>query len=900
MSRSQRKIAILSFVALFLLTLPISVFVLQRENDTRSRAQFAINLITPTNESAVSGTTVTIAAQTDAVLGHHGMEFFIDGTSIGIDETEPYLLKWDSTTVLNGKHVLTAKEVNEENATAARTSQAIAITVNNNPSDSTAAAIEAVELQTIQDNFATIAWETDDKTTSQIVYSKAGETETQTTQQTTLLTDDHSVALTNLEPNTEYTYQVKSTDAAGNTTISEPESFVTTADASSTLGEWTPVSGWNANVIHATLMYTGEMLLWGLDTDGSGTKTWNPSTNTFTNINISHDLFCAGQATLPDGRIFVAGGHISNNVGIKNTYIFNPANKTWTAGPSMREGRWYPTVTVLPDGRTVIMTGDVTSDKLAVVPEIYNPSTNSLTALTNIQTTTLAAYSATFPTGTNKVFSISYGNSDMYVLDADAKTWTYKGKALNSGGATAQYRPGKILMSGGRNGGSSDKKASLVDINQGNFSWRSIAPMAYARYYHNLVNLPDGKVLAVGGASTPSPSASSGPLASEIWDPATEQWTTVAPISVKRMYHSTAVLLPDGRVLAAGGRNGNGSTEGKTAEIYSPPYLFKGARPTISSVPSSVNNGSSIKVLTPDASSITQVNLLSPASQTHTHDMSQRFIPVSFTKTSDGLQLQIPNDTSILPKGYYMMFIVNANGVPSVAKWVRVTDTPIPTITPTKAPTPTTTPTPKPTTTPMPTKTPTPTSTTSVPTATKAPFQTSLDINVFLHGIGRGGDNTNPNANGNTNPIRKQRPIELTLYNTSNQVAATISGTMVYNAILGKYQGSVILPNIETNYYQVTLRSDGYLRRLAPGIQNITKFAQNQVPEVTLITGDTNKDNNITIIDYNRLLDCFSDLSVARNCDPEKKLLTDLTDDGNVNQFDYNLFLREIAAQTGL
>lgn len=897
MSKAHKRIVILSVAAIFLLVLPITVFTLQRQNDPRSRAQFAINLVAPVSDASVSGTDVTIAAQTDAVLGHHGMEFFIDGTSIGIDETAPYLIKWDSTTVLNGKHVLTAKEVNEENATGSRTSQAVSITIANNTTDREAAAIEAVDVQTVQDSFASIAWETDDKTTSQIIYSKEGETESKTTQPTTLLTDDHSVALTNLEPNTEYTYQVKSTDAAGNTTISEPESFVTTADANSTLGEWTVMSGWNTGVIHSTLMYTGEVLLWGTNTDGDGTKVWNPSTNAFTKIGISNDIFCTGHATLPDGRVFVAGGHISNNVGTKNLNIFNPATKTWSAGPTMREGRWYPTVSVLPDGRAVIMTGDVTSSDQADTPEIYNPATNSLSALTNIQTTTLAGYSATFPTGNNKVFTISYGNADMHILDADAKTWIYKGKALNSGGATAQYRPGKILMTGGRSGGSSDKKASLIDINQSSFSWRSIAPMAYARYYHNLVNLPDGKVLAVGGASTPSPSASSGPLATELWDPQNEQWTTVAPISVKRMYHSTAILLPDGRVLAAGGRNGSG--EGQTAEIYSPPYLFRGARPTITNAPSSVNGGSTVTISTPDTANIGQVNLLTPASQTHTHDMNQQFVPLDYSIANGSLQLQIPDDTAVLPKGYYMLFIVNTSGVPSVAKWIKVTDEPLPTATPTKTPTPTLTPTPKPTTIPTLTQKPT-TPAGTQPTATKTPFQTTIEFNVLLHGIGKSGDNTNNNALGNTNPIRKQRQAELTIYNSSNQVAATVSASMVYDASLGRFQGTAIIPNLSTDFYQITLRSDGYLRRLVPGIQNLSAFGQNKIPTVTLITGDTNKDNNITIIDYNRLLDCFSDLSTARNCDANKKLLTDLTDDGQVNQFDYNLFIREVAVQTGL
>ena len=914
---SKKRIPAILLIVVILLVLPLTILTLQKQSDPRSKAQFTINLLSPANESKVSGTSVTVAAQTNVELSHHGMEFYLDGVVIGEDDTAPYLIQWDSTTALNGRHTIVAKEINEFDPNSQRISQQISINVVNNPNDKTAAAIEAVAMDTVQDTFASISWETNDKATSQIIYGKTN-TQSRTSPQNSVLTDEHTVALTNLEPSTEYTYQIKSIDAAGNTTLTDPETFITAAETNTTTGEWKTVTGWNFATVHATLLYTGDVMLWSWNPASDGTKLYNPNTNTFTNISISNNIFCAGHATLPDGRIFVAGGHISNNVGTKNTNIYDPATKKWTAGPTMRDGRWYPTVTVLPDGRTVIMTGDATKDRMATIPEVYNPETNSLSALTNIQTTTLAAYSATFPLQNNKVAAISYGNADIHILDADAKTWTYKGKALNNGGAAAHFRPGKILMSGGRNGSVSDTKTTIIDINGANPVSRTVDGMQYGRYYHNLVNLPDGRVLAVGGSGNGTTSGSSGPLANEIWDPTTEQWTTVAPLSVKRMYHSTAVLLPDGRVLASGGRNGTGENYG--AEIYSPPYLFKGARPNITEVPSTINSGTSIKLTTPESAEISQVNLLTPASQTHTHDMSQRFVPLNFRKVTGGLNVVIPDDASVLPKGYYMLFIVNASGVPSVSKMVKVTNDPLPTLTPTPIPTatpsptrvPTPTATPKPTVIPTKTVTPTmiPTATvlpspkptgvpSGVPTPTKAPFQTSVEFNVFLHGIGKGGDNSNTTSGGNINPIRKQRLAEITMYKVSREVAATVSAVLIYNPQLGNYQGTALVPNMPTDYYQFTIKSDGYLRKTIPGAQNITRLGQNVLPSLALVTGDTNNDNKVSVLDYNRILDCFSDLKDAKNCNQDKKLSTDLNDDAMVNQFDYNLFLRELGVQSG-
>lgn len=145
------------------------------------------------------------------------------------------------------------------------------------------------------------------------------------------------------------------------------------------------------------------------------------------------------------------------------------------------------------------------------------------------------------------------------------------------------YQPGKVLVAGGSD--PPTNTAEVIDLNASTQAWRAVSSMAYPRRQLNATMLPDGKVLVTGGTggggfNDLDPAAAI--YAAEEWDPATESWTTLASASVPRLYHSIAMLLPDARVLVTG-RNGNTQTE-----IFSPPYLFAGSRPTISSAPVNV------------------------------------------------------------------------------------------------------------------------------------------------------------------------------------------------------------------------------------------------------------------------------------------------------------------------
>ena len=142
--------------------------------------------------------------------------------------------------------------------------------------------------------------------------------------------------------------------------------------------------------------------------------------------------------------------------------------------------------------------------------------------------------------------------------------------------------------------------------------------------------LPDGTTLAVGGSALLSQESRVGALAAELWHPGTETWTTVAAMQHPRMYHSTALLLPDGRVLAAGGGRLGSAIDYPTAELYSPPYLFKGPRPVITGVAGAAPYGGSLTIETPDAAAVASVVLVRLASVTHTLDLDQRRIELPF------------------------------------------------------------------------------------------------------------------------------------------------------------------------------------------------------------------------------------------------------------------------------
>jgi hypothetical protein len=197
--------------------------------------------------------------------------------------------------------------------------------------------------------------------------------------------------------------------------------------------------------------------------------------------------------------------------------------------------------------------------------------------------------------------------------------------------------------------------------------------MAFPRAFHNTTLLPDGTVLVTGGGTAlDGYDVTKAVMRAELWSPASESWRTLSSASIPRLYHSTALLLPDGRVLTAGSGDDGPAVDQTQAEIFSPPYLFKGARPTIGSAPDLVQYGAPFSVSTPDAASIASVALIRPGAVTHAFDQDQRFLSLGFTAGGGSLTIQPPANANLAPPGYYMLFLVNSAGVPSIASFVQL------------------------------------------------------------------------------------------------------------------------------------------------------------------------------------------------------------------------------------
>jgi hypothetical protein len=240
------------------------------------------------------------------------------------------------------------------------------------------------------------------------------------------------------------------------------------------------------------------------------------------------------------------------------------------------------------------------------------------------------------------------------------------------------YLPGKIMKAGSatdsQGSGPSANTTFVLDMTQASPAWQQTPSMVYPRSFLNLTTLPDGTVLTTGGETDKNGgNISNAVYAAELWSPQTQTWTTMSSMHTPREYHATALLLPDGRVMVSGMGADFGQVPNEmSAEFYSPPYLFKGARPSITQTPAQISYGQNFFVATPDGPSITSAVLIRTGAVTHFFDQNTRFVPVSFQQTSGGLTLTAPATSNLAPPGYYMLFVVNSNGVPSIAPFVQL------------------------------------------------------------------------------------------------------------------------------------------------------------------------------------------------------------------------------------
>ncbi|HEY6967677.1 MAG TPA: carboxypeptidase regulatory-like domain-containing protein [Candidatus Angelobacter sp.] len=440
----------------------------------------------------------------------------------------------------------------------------------------------------------------------------------------------------------------------------------------SSQGQWSALETWPTRAVHTTVLPDGRVFFVSYYDESLQPNIWDPVTDTFTaTAGNSYALFCAGHTGMADGRIFIAGGHIADYTGYPHAVIYDPSNDSFTQVPDMNEGRWYPTTTVLGNGDILVTSGDVNGNSTVdPTPQVFQVSSGTWRDLTTAQLMQ-ELYPVMFVAPNGQVV---YTGPDTLTRSLDTTgtgAWTDLATRAYTGwrdyGPGVMYESGQVLEVGG--GDPPTPTAEIIDLTASTPAWNFTGNMNFPRRQHNAVVLPDGKVLIVGGSSGGGFDDDTNPvLPTETWDPATGQFTQMASIAVYRGYHSTAVLLPDGRVLSAGGNVG-----GANAQVYSPPYLFNGARPSISSAPTSVGYGQTVFIGTPDAGNITKVAWIRNASTTHTFDEGGRYMHLGFTKTSGGLNITMPANGNLAPPGYYMLFILNGSGVPSVAKVIQIT-----------------------------------------------------------------------------------------------------------------------------------------------------------------------------------------------------------------------------------
>ncbi|MDO4905736.1 MAG: DUF1929 domain-containing protein [Lautropia sp.] len=464
-----------------------------------------------------------------------------------------------------------------------------------------------------------------------------------------------------------------------------------TAPQAAVQGVWGPLLKWPFIPIHAIVMPDGRVMTYGSLSNGQqGGKffydLWDPNVGGGDDAHLllpnttEVDIFCSAQVVLPlTGDLFIAGGDIfsdargrSTNQPNNDTTIFRFGSNTIEKGAKLKMPRWYATATMLPDGEVYVQ-GGLGGEKH---PEIRR-NDGSTVLLDGIDSQDIYhEYPRNWVAPDGKIFGFSA--TKMYRMDVSGKGSRRDVGVLNYKshweGSAVMFQPGRILMTEASGSG-----AAIIDINSDQPVVTDAGKMSNTRMWHNSTVLADGTVAITGGAEFfdfKRATARNPIYRIELWDPKTGVWTKGPAQQRMRLYHSTSILLPDGTLFSGGGGAGGPETN-LNAEIYYPPYLYNrdgtpATRPVIDSAPTVVQPGGTLVLESSDASSIQRVTLVATGSVTHSFDMNQRFLELEFRREGNRLVAQLPSNGFETPPGYYMVFVLNQAGTPSVAKMVRV------------------------------------------------------------------------------------------------------------------------------------------------------------------------------------------------------------------------------------
>lgn len=474
------------------------------------------------------------------------------------------------------------------------------------------------------------------------------------------------------------------------------------ANASVT-GKFGAPIGWPINGLHTLILPSGKVLSYGTNQQGQqgafNYDVWDPSLGT--DVNAAHtvlanqtpvDLFCSGQAIIPStGEVLITGGDqtISGQRNYSNrlTEIFtDQPSPDLRAETPMTYPRWYPSLVTMPNGTQVVIGGRV--DQLPNVPaltsEVYTPGSGwkQLTGMSNdVVFTGNWYYPRTYVAPNGLIAFLAYDGAIYYLDPTGTGKFIRPGVKTLAGAATLpsiMYAPGQMLSL--RN----NQQVVKIDLTGATPVATVQQPTDQVRHWSNLTVMADGKVLLTGGSAVNNTLTGVDKTA-EIWDPNTGSWTAGDSASKPRLYHSIAILLPDGTVLTGSGGS-PGPVVNLNAEIYYPAYLYKkdgsgqpAERPvfTTSWTTSKLGDQRWIAVARDsqgNTPAISRVTLLRMGSVTHTYDSEQRFLQATLiTSGPTNYQIQMPTDPNRAVPGYYLMFVFNADGVPSIGKIIRLT-----------------------------------------------------------------------------------------------------------------------------------------------------------------------------------------------------------------------------------
>jgi galactose oxidase len=464
--------------------------------------------------------------------------------------------------------------------------------------------------------------------------------------------------------------------------------------------------------VHAALLPSGDVVYYSGNTGQdypAETRVWNPTGGVRRPPNDpSTDVFCSGLCLSFDGRLFVAGGTAKYSMGPADpwygsaaAYLFD-LEQGWQRLPDMSFGRWYPSAICLPDGRILVLSGEGADGSRTQQAEVFDLQTGQWETLPESANRLLPLFPRVHVLPDGRV-ACAGGGAATAILDLGTMEWTEVAPAEDREQIIAGALPADPSQSLGRaeghalhehpedslgprqydlsvlvgpastgvvlNAGGSDPgtdAAQIIDFSQAEPAWRPLTPMPMGRWFPNSALLPDGTLLIVGGGRAPEVDPILEPV---IFNPQDETWATDVPMQVGRLYHSTALLLPDGRVWVAG-------TDGEVRmEVYSPDYLQRGPRPTIVSAPATVTYNQTFPVAFLEGENLgaSGVSFIRLSAVTHAYNSAQRYIPLSFELAGpDEVQVRAPDSPNVAPPGHYLLFVTSEAGAPSVASVVQL------------------------------------------------------------------------------------------------------------------------------------------------------------------------------------------------------------------------------------